>query len=735
MAATVEDFILRMKVEGQGNVRQLSGTVQSLKDDIADLSQVGGPLQSTINGIINKLGPLGVAASIAGTAIIGLGSRVLQISGEMEDIAGSTGIASGVVNSFGISLIFAGGKAEDAAGILQRLNQSVQEAAAGNENLQKSFQDLGIFVTDTNGQIRPTQDILQDITAKFQRGDLSAKEYTATIEILGKQVRALELQKLRAVDDPAYTEATKNIDKLNDAMDILSTTIKTNLVLAFGEFAKAVNEGGISGGLAKITESIGNLVAEILNLPTDAIAGVLNFFGADIKNPIGLGSGLKAVVEQAKKDRLEFQAENVKLAQEKEKQAKILAGQNAPRGATSGGFGATPDATVKAREQQLKRIELLEVDQARQTQIYANSERLNALLQFASQEEAIRERGLTSIREIEINAQAEISKAKIEIYAQERLSVSEKAREFAAKEKEIQLKATADVEKARGQITESLKREQERIQGIITQSKARVEEEQRLNDLIEQRNKFINENFAATDAERKRAEDLFNLEQERLKVLRQIALIKDLPEPERLAREKEINAIFDQRREKTLQQQDADKRLQENFNAGFERAYRQYAEDARNAFERAGKLFTTITQGMEDAVVDFAKTGKFEFKGFINSILEDLLRSQVRQLIAQTLGLGGSRGGSSGIGRLLGFANGGIIPTNGPVIVGERGPELLIGAGGNRVVPNGQFGGGSVTYNINAVDAMSFKQLVASDPSFIHAVAMAGGKNVPTTRR
>jgi lambda family phage tail tape measure protein len=735
MAATVEDFILRMKVEGQGNVRQLSGTVQSLKDDIADLSQVGGPLQSTINGIINKLGPLGVAASIAGTAIIGLGSRVLQISGEMEDIAGSTGIASGVVNSFGISLIFAGGKAEDAAGILQRLNQSVQEAAAGNENLQKSFQDLGIFVTDTNGQIRPTQDILQDITAKFQRGDLSAKEYTATIEILGKQVRALELQKLRAVDDPAYTEATKNIDKLNDAMDILSTTIKTNLVLAFGEFAKAVNEGGISGGLAKITESIGNLVAEILNLPTDAIAGVLNFFGADIKNPIGLGSGLKAVVEQAKKDRLEFQAENVKLAQEKEKQAKILAGQNAPRGATSGGFGATPDATVKAREQQLKRIELLEVDQARQTQIYANSERLNALLQFASQEEAIRERGLTSIREIEINAQAEISKAKIEIYAQERLSVSEKAREFAAKEKEIQLKATADVEKARGQMTESLKREQERIQGIITQSKARVEEEQRLNDLIEQRNKFINENFAATDAERKRAEDLFNLEQERLKVLRQIALIKDLPEPERLAREKEINAIFDQRREKTLQQQDADKRLQENFNAGFERAYRQYAEDARNAFERAGKLFTTITQGMEDAVVDFAKTGKFEFKGFINSILEDLLRSQVRQLIAQTLGLGGSRGGSSGIGRLLGFANGGIIPTNGPVIVGERGPELLIGAGGNRVVPNGQFGGGSVTYNINAVDAMSFKQLVASDPSFIHAVAMAGGKNVPTTRR
>ena len=40
-------------------------------------------------------------------------------------------------------------------------------------------------------------------------------------------------------------------------------------------------------------------------------------------------------------------------------------------------------------------------------------------------------------------------------------------------------------------------------------------------------------------------------------------------------------------------------------------------------------------------------------------------------------------------------------------------------------------GGGSVTYNINAVDAMSFKALVAQDPGFIHAVAMQGAMSVP----
>jgi hypothetical protein len=54
-----------------------------------------------------------------------------------------------------------------------------------------------------------------------------------------------------------------------------------------------------------------------------------------------------------------------------------------------------------------------------------------------------------------------------------------------------------------------------------------------------------------------------------------------------------------------------------------------------------------------------------------------------------------------------------------------------------QVIPNGQaFGGGStsVTYNINAVDAMSFKQMIAADPSFLYAVTQQGSKGMPVRR-
>jgi lambda family phage tail tape measure protein len=172
------------------------------------------------------------------------------------------------------------------------------------------------------------------------------------------------------------------------------------------------------------------------------------------------------------------------------------------------------------------------------------------------------------------------------------------------------------------------------------------------------------------------------------------------------------------------------------FETGWKEAFAKFNEDANNAAMAAANLFNKTTKGMEDAIVNFAKTGKFEFKNLVNVILEELLRIQIQKTFASLLGgLSGGGGFLAGFGKLLGFANGGIIPTNSPVLVGERGPELLVGASGNRVIPNDQLGGTQVTYNINAVDAPSFKQMIANDPSFIYAVTEQGRRRAPATRR
>jgi lambda family phage tail tape measure protein len=273
---------------------------------------------------------------------------------------------------------------------------------------------------------------------------------------------------------------------------------------------------------------------------------------------------------------------------------------------------------------------------------------------------------------------------------------------------------------------------------------------------------------------------------------------------------------------------------QRTFSAGWRKAWEEYRDAASNASKTAETVFRKTTQGMEDALVNFAKTGRFEWKSFVADILEELLRSNIRELLASlgtAFNIGGLFGGSGGgqsrgasptnplyvidiagggatgggtggnllgsifgggqpartpginpnagggssggllgtVGNVLGsigsgigtavktvasgigsavsgviggiknifggfFATGGTLPRGKIGVVGERGPELIRGPGD--ITPLSMGGGSTnVTYNINAVDARSFQQLLAQDPSLIFALTEQGRKTVAGTRR
>jgi hypothetical protein len=107
-----------------------------------------------------------------------------------------------------------------------------------------------------------------------------------------------------------------------------------------------------------------------------------------------------------------------------------------------------------------------------------------------------------------------------------------------------------------------------------------------------------------------------------------------------------------------------------------------------------------------------------------------ILRAGIQRLIAQAFGLGS---GGSSMPFAGGFANGGTIPSGQFGLVGENGPELISGPANITPIMSG--GTTTVNYNINAVDAPSFQNLVARDPKFIFAVTEKGRQSVPQTRR
>ena len=107
-------------------------------------------------------------------------------------------------------------------------------------------------------------------------------------------------------------------------------------------------------------------------------------------------------------------------------------------------------------------------------------------------------------------------------------------------------------------------------------------------------------------------------------------------------------------------------------------------------------------------------------------------------MLVRTFG-GGGGGGGSFLGNLFSAFLGGGRAAGGPVsagrayTVGESGPETFVPTGAGSIVPGG--GATSVTYNINAVDAASFRSMIAQDPEFLFAVTEQGRRRQPGQRR
>ena len=117
----------------------------------------------------------------------------------------------------------------------------------------------------------------------------------------------------------------------------------------------------------------------------------------------------------------------------------------------------------------------------------------------------------------------------------------------------------------------------------------------------------------------------------------------------------------------------------------------------KDAFAEIGETIgSQITDALVGAINGTKSLGE-SAKAILNDLANSLLRMGINSM------LGGMFGGT-GIGKFLGFANGGRPPVGRPSIVGERGPELFVPSTAGQIIPNNKMGGttNNIVVNVDA---------------------------------
>jgi lambda family phage tail tape measure protein len=719
------------------------------------------------NNLNNSTNQLGSAFARLSTAILGAFSvkaiaDMAEWANTISQTAKATGYTTGELVGLQSAVMQAGGTARAASLGIEMFYMKLDQARQGGYTQQEAFRRIGITLGDLKKY--DDQQLFEKTIKSLAALPPSAERNRIEVELLSKSFRGIPLQEVAALLDankgkwdefgPTLDVAAKAFQQLQVDMTtfkIGALTVVEPLLQAFTQFKPTVED--VIDTIRKLAAAIGAVIAFGLagrvieyamafTTLAEAIAGAtvaLKAFAvgeAAAANATGLGAILSLLLKIAV--------------------------------AAAAYFGVTKlvDSALESNTQKHKEAEQAAKDKANAdkessraaNEVYDATARENAAIR--QQTEAFIHNIQAQINMINVRRQA-VGAGEIEIArTNEYLRVFD---EYGRKIEEVTVKLQAaknatpsdQSSKTVGALEQQLKtlRELQKVDAedagaaaarrqsaiSVDQMKLKLMEDQIKVQYEYQNIVHDIENITATADERK----LIALQKEqdqyiKLAMEKRRAQLGTNITDEELLNDGEIqkyiigiDKAYDKIRKGTQDQIKASREWQ----TGWGTAFNQYVEDATNAANASKSIFEKATQGMEDAFVNFAKTGKLSFQDMTATILEEILRIQLRMVAANIMGAGNGGGMTSlfsGVKKLFGFASGGVVAGNAPIIVGERGPEIFTPAGGGTITPNNQLGvGTNVTYNINAVDAASFKSMLARDPSFLYALTLQGRKSIP----
>lgn len=234
--ANVGSLVVDLRANSAAFIQEMEksrAATERLGRSITTMSETG---QRLLDGLGRAAVLFGVSLSVG--ALVDFTRQAVEMVGGLGELAEQLGVSTGALQVFRFAAAQNGVSVEQLETGLIRLNDAIGNAARGNDDALKTFNELGVRILDSAGHLRTTEQIINDVADGLTRIEDPARRAAAANDLFGRAgARLLPLltggsEGLRQFAEAARAAGAVLGDDLIQRLDAASDAMARNRLIA-----------------------------------------------------------------------------------------------------------------------------------------------------------------------------------------------------------------------------------------------------------------------------------------------------------------------------------------------------------------------------------------------------------------------------------------------------------------------------------------------------------------------
>jgi len=237
------------------NVGELFLSIEA-KDNklVQSLSKAQSKVEKSAAAMSAKLAGIGKGMTIAGgviTAAFGaIVMKTTQLGDRLDKMSKRTNVSVEALSALGYAAKISGADLDTVEKSLRYLARGMNDAAMGVGEAKEAFEELNISVTDTEGNLRPTMDVLKEAATKLSKLTDETKQVALATDIFGARYGTQLL--------PMLKEGGAGIEALMEKAKELGIVMSTEAAAKAAEFNDRITD--LKESVGAIGRDIGTIL-------------------------------------------------------------------------------------------------------------------------------------------------------------------------------------------------------------------------------------------------------------------------------------------------------------------------------------------------------------------------------------------------------------------------------------------------------------------------------------------